>query len=322
MGHALLILLAFLGAVIVAGLILIGSSITLWIQAQAAGVPLSIPHLVMIRLRRLQPAEILEHAVRLWKAGLPTPIGLLEAHALSGGNLPQVVEAFIAARKAGLTIDFSTIAAIDLAGRDVADAVQARVNPKVVTVPPAYAQQDGISGVARDGVRLAARARVTVRTRLDRLVGGAGEETIAARVGEGIVAAIGGADSHRDILEKPDLIARRLLEKGLDSGTCFEILSVDIADIDVMDNVAARLRSSQAAADTRIAQAQAEVRRAQAVAAQQEMRARTVESASRVTGARATVPLALASASVEANLGSHRPWRPLVASRCRWQRGA
>lgn len=315
----LLILLALAAAVVLAGLVLLAMFLNLWVNAKAAGVPLSILHMAMMRLRRIDPARILEAAIRLWKAGAATEIETLEAHLLAGGRLEAVVDALISARKAGLTVDFATVAAIDLAGRNVVDAVQARVNPKVVVVPPPGSPSEGISGVARDGIRLEARARVTVRTRLDRLVGGAGEDTIVARVGEGIVAAIGRAASHREILEKPDLISACLLERGLDSGTCYEILSVDIADVDVLDNVAARLKSSQAEADTRIAQAQAEVRRATAVAAQQEMRARTVESRGRVTMARATVPLALASACEEANLGSGHPFRPLLGDRVRWR---
>lgn len=319
MAKPLLILLALAAAAIVAVLVVVAMFLNLWVNAKAAGVPLSILQMAMMRLRRIDPARILDAAIRLWKAGAATEIDALEAHVLAGGHLEAVVEALISARKAGIAVDFPAVAAIDLAGRDVVDAVQARVNPKVVTVPPAGSPSGGISGVARDGIRLEARARVTVRTRLERMVGGAGEDTIVARVGEGIVAAIGRAASHREILEKPDLISACLLEKGLDSGTCYEILSVDIADVDVLDNVAARLKSSQAEADKRIAQAQAEVRRATAVAAQQEMRARTVESAGRVTMARATVPLALAGACDEANLGSGHPLRPLLGHRLRWR---
>jgi len=273
----------------------------------------------MMRLRRIDPARILDATIRLWKAGDSTAIEDLEAHVLSGGHLEPVVEALIAAQKAGLAVDFRTVAAIDLAGRDVVDAVQARVNPKVIVVPANADPANGVSGVARDGIRLSARVRVTVRTRLERLVGGAGEETIAARVGEGIVAAIGRAASHRDILERPDLISACLLGKGLDAGTCFEVLSVDVDDVGVVDNVAARLKSSRADADKRIARAQAEVRRAAAVAVHQEMRARTVESGSRVTLARATVPQAVASALDEANMGPSRPLTPVVSQRLRWR---
>jgi uncharacterized protein YqfA (UPF0365 family) len=321
MGVFLLILATGGAAVLVACLVLFFLFFNLWINAKAAGVPLSIFRMATMRLRRVDPARILDAAIRLWKSGEATAVDDLEAHVLAGGHIEAVVEALIAAQKAGLPVDFQTVAAIDLAGRDVVDAVQSRVNPKVVTVPPAGAGLKGISGVARDGIRIEARALVTVRTLLERLVGGAGEDTIVARVGEGIVAAIGRAASHREILEKPDLISAYLLDKGLDSGTCYEILSVDIADVDVVDNVAARLRSSQADADTRIAQAHAEVRRAAAVATQQEMTARTVESRSRVTMARSTVPLALASALDEANLGSKRPLMPVHSHRLRWRMG-
>jgi uncharacterized protein YqfA (UPF0365 family) len=321
MGVLLLILATGAGAVLLTCLFLLLLFFNLWINAKAAGVPLSVLRMAMMRLRRVDPARILDATIRLWKSGDATPVDDLETHVLAGGHLEAVVEALIAAQKAGLPVDFRTVAAIDLAGRDVVDAVQSRVNPKVVTVPPAGAGLSGISGVARDGIRLEARALVTVRTRLERLVGGAGEDTIVARVGEGIVAAIGRAPSHREILEKPDLISAHLLDKGLDSGTCYEILSVDIADVDVVDNVAARLKSSQADADTRIAQAHAEIRRAAAVATQQEMKARTVESRGRVTVARATVPLALASALDEANLGSQHPLLPVHSQRLRWRMG-
>jgi uncharacterized protein YqfA (UPF0365 family) len=319
MGVLFLVLAAAGAALLLTCIILCILFFKLWINAKAAHVPLSILRMAMMRLRRVEPARILDAAIRLWKSGEATAIDDLEAHVLAGGHIEAVVEALIAAQKAGLPVDFRTVAAIDLAGRDVVDAVQARVNPKVVTVPPLGAGVNGISGVARDGIRLEARALVTVRTRLERLVGGAGEDTIVARVGEGIVAAIGRASSHRDILAEPDLISAHLLDKGLDSGTCYEILSVDIADVNVVDNVAARLKSSQAEADTRIARAQAEIRRAAAVATHQEMKARTMESRAQVMVARATVPLALASAFAEANFGVKRPLRPSLNHRLRWQ---
>jgi uncharacterized protein YqfA (UPF0365 family) len=319
MAVLLVTLAAAVAVVLITGLVLVGMFFNLWLNAKAAGIPLSIPHLAMMRLRRIDPARVLDAVIRLSKAGDATEIEALEAHVLAGGHLEPVVEALIAAQKAGLSVDFRTVAAIDLAGRDVVDAVQARVNPKVIVVPPPGSPANGVSGVARDGIRLAARARVTVRTRLDRMVGGAGEDTIVARVGEGIVAAIGRAAGHREILEKPDLISACLLRKGLDAGTCYEVLSVDIADVDVLDNVAARLKSSQAEADKRIAQARAETRRAAAVAAHQEMKARTVDSSGQVTLARATVPLAIASALDDANLGSGRPLAPVLGHRLRWR---
>lgn len=310
---------AIIGAILLAFLILFGMFFNLWLNAKAAGVPLPIMRMAVMRLRRVDPRHILDAAIRLWKAGDPVPIEDLEAHVLAGGDLEAVTEGLIAAQKAGLEVDFRTVAAISLAGRDVVDAVKTRVHPKVVVVPTPRSGLSAIAGVAQDGIRLAARARVTVRTQLDRIVGGAGEDTISARVGEGIVAAIGRAASHRDILERPERISEYLLEKGLDSGTCYEILSVDIADVDVLDNVAARLNSTRAEADKRIARAKAEVRRAAAVAAHQEMKARTTESESRVTAARAAEPLAAASAFKEANMGRVRPLARTVDARLRWR---
>jgi len=293
----------------------------LWIQAKASGLSVSILRMLLMRLRRVDPAHLVNANISLAKAGIDVDIGNLEAHVLAGGGLDPVVDALIAAEKAGLDVDFRRVAAMDLAGRNVVDAVSTRVRPKVLLCPPAHIGQHAIAGVSRDGVRLGVRARVTVRTYLERLVGGAGEETIVARVGEGIVAAIGRADSHREILEKPDTISEYLLAKGLDSGTCFEILSVDIADVDVMDNVGARLRSIQADTDKRIAQAQAEVRRAAAVASRQEMKAKTKEMEGRVVAAKANVPLALSSALFESNLGSHRPVARTMDPRMRWKAG-
>jgi uncharacterized protein YqfA (UPF0365 family) len=319
MATLLAILSVAAAVVFLVGLLLLAMFFKLWLNAKAADVPLSILQMAMMRLRRVDPARILEATIRLSKSGDQTDSATLEAHVLAGGHLEPVVEALIAAQKAGIAVDFRTVAAIDLAGRDVVDAVQARVNPKVIVVPPIGGPAHGISGVAKDGVRLDARVRVTVRTLLERMVGGAGEDTIVARVGEGIVTAIGRAVSHRDILERPDLISACLLGKGLDAGTCFEVLSVDVDDVDVVENVAARLKSSRAEADKRIAQAHAEVRRAAAVAVRQEMVARTVHSGAQVTLARATVPLAVASAAEEANLGPARPLRPLLGQRLRWR---
>jgi uncharacterized protein YqfA (UPF0365 family) len=311
----LLVLLAPLLAVGVVFAMFFG----LWLRAKAAGMPVSVFTLAMARLRGLNPEFLIDCLITLWNAGLEVDLDDLEAHVLCGGHLGAVVDAAISADKAGLDVTFRHLAAIDLAGRDVVDAVNTRVNPKVLVCPPQDVGHGTISGVARDGIRLEAKARVTIRTNLERLVGGAGEETVIARVGEGIVTAIGRADSHREILERPELISDCVLARGLDSGTCFEILSVDIADVDVVDNVSARLKSSQAEADKRIAQAKAEIRRAAAVAVHQEMKARTTESESRVKAARSTVPLGVAAAFEEANLGRHRPLPHSVNPRMRWQ---
>lgn len=316
-------LMAILGlfaavALLVAGLVL-ATFLNLWIQAKATQVPITLLDMLAMTLRKINPARVVSCKISLAKAGVDVETADMEAHVLCGGNLEAVTDALIAAHKAELGMDFRRLAAIALAGRDVVDGVRTRVNPKVIPCPPAGAKAQGVCGVSKDGVRLAVRARVTVRTRLDRLVGGAGEETIVARVGEGIVAAIGHAESHRDILANPDLISAHLLAKGLDSGTAFEILSVDIADVDVLDNVAARLRSAQADADKRIAQARAEIRRTAAVAVRQEMRARTVEMTGRVVAARSRVPLALSSAFREVNLGVAQPPGVILSPRARWR---
>ena len=313
------VILAVPAAVLLFFVVLFAMFFNLWVRAKAAGMPVSLFGLLFARLRRLDPEYLVDCLITLWNAGLEISMEDLEAHVLCGGNLGSVVDAVISGDKAGLDVDFHSLAAIDLAGRDVMDAVNTRVNPKVLVCPPAGSGLSAISGVAQDGVRLAARARVTVRTNLAHLVGGAGEETIMARVGEGIVTAIGRAESHRAILERPELISECVLSRGLDSGTCFEILSVDIADVDVLDNVAARLQSSQAAADKRIAQADAEIRRAAAVAVQQEMKARTTESESRVAASQSAVPLGVTAAFGEANLGRRRPLRHSVNSRMRWR---
>ena len=313
------------GVVLVALLafgVLLLSFLNLWLQAKASGVQVGLMDMLMMRLRRVDPILVVNAMVSMSKAGVDVPLGALEAHVLAGGNLSGVANAVIAAEKAGLGADFRRLAAIDLCGRDVAAAVNARVNPRVLLCPPAGSEAAAISGVAQDGVRLSVTARVTVRTRMDRLVGGAGEDTVVARVGEGIVTAIGRARSHREILARPETITQYLLAKGLDSGTCFEILSVDIADVDVRDNVGARLKAAQADADKRIAQAQAEMRRTAAVASHQEMTARTLDMTSRVVAARAVVPLAAAAALKEANLGRVAPLPPSLNPRLRWKRGS
>jgi len=289
--------------VIVAGLILIALFILfsvvpvgLWISAWAAGVRVPLITLIAMRLRRVPPAKIIYPLIKATKAGLEVPLEKLEAHYLAGGNVDRVVDALIAAQKAGIDLTFDRAAAIDLAGRDVLEAVQVSVNPKVIETPR-------IAAVAKDGIQLIAVARITVRANIDRLVGGAGEETIIARVGEGIVTTIGSAESHKDVLENPDRISKVVLDKGLDAGTAFEILSVDIADVDVGKNIGAQLQIDQAEADKRIAQAQAEKRRAMAVAAEQEMRARVEEMRAKLVEAQAQVPLALAEALKAGRLG-------------------
>ncbi|HFB39463.1 MAG TPA: UPF0365 family protein [Oceanithermus sp.] len=289
--------------VIVAGLILIALFILfsvvpvgLWISAWAAGVRVPLITLIAMRLRRVPPAKIIYPLIKATKAGIELPLEKLEAHYLAGGNVDRVVDALIAAQKAGIDLTFDRAAAIDLAGRDVLEAVQVSVNPKVIETPR-------IAAVAKDGIQLIAVARITVRANIDRLVGGAGEETIIARVGEGIVTTIGSAESHKDVLENPDRISKVVLDKGLDAGTAFEILSVDIADVDVGKNIGAQLQIDQAEADKRIAQAQAEKRRAMAVAAEQEMRAKVEEMRAKLVEAQAQVPLALAEALKAGRLG-------------------
>ncbi|NMA46929.1 MAG: UPF0365 family protein [Lentisphaerae bacterium] len=295
----------------------------LWLEANAAGLGVSFIDLLTIRLRKLQPDELVDCLKVMRKAGVEVALADLQSHQLAGGNLASLKNAVVAANKAGIKLGYRDIAAIDLAGRDILDAVDSHVNPKVLRCPVpgqplVNGREPGVAGIAKDGIRLEVKARVTLRTRLDRLVGGAGEATILARVAEGIVAAIGHADSHRRILENPELIVQEILKGGLDSGTCFEILSVDIADIDVMDNVAARLRSQQAEADKRIAQAKAEERRANAVAINQEMLSQTMGMRAKVVAARANLPQAVAAACDGSNLGSPRPIAPLLPANMRF----
>ncbi len=263
--------------------------IGLWITAIFSGVRISLGTLIGMRLRKVNPADIVRPAISATKAGLDLDLGQMEAHLLAGGDVSRVVQALISADRANIDLPWKRATAIDLAGRDVLEAVQVSVNPKVIQTPR-------VSGVAKDGIQVIAVARVTVRANIDRLVGGAGEETIIARVGEGTVSSIGSADSHKSVLENPDLISRLVLERGLDSGTAFEILSIDIADVDVGRNIGAELQTDQAEADKRIAQAKAEERRAMAVAREQEMRASVVE-------AEAEVPRALADAFRSGRLG-------------------
>ena len=270
--------------------------IGLWISARAAGVNVGIFNLVGMRLRRVIPSKIVLPLVKANKAGLDVNANQLEAHYLAGGDVDRVVDALIAAQRATMSLTFERAAAIDLAGRDVLEAVQMSVNPKVIETP-------FISAVAQNGIELKVRARVTVRANIDRLVGGAGEATVIARVGEGSVTSVGSAEDHSEVLENPDKISKTVLNKGLDAGTAFEILSIDIADVDVGRNIGARLQTDQAEADKRIAQAKAEERRAMAVAKEQEMHAYTQEMQAKVVEAQAEVPLATAQALREGNLG-------------------
>lgn len=268
----------------------------LWISALAAGVNIGIFTLIGMRLRRVAPVRIVSPMIKAHKAGLGLTVTQLEAHYLAGGNVDRVVNALIAAERAAIPLKFERAAAIDLAGRDVLQAVQMSVNPKVIETPV-------VSAVAANGIELRVKARVTVRANIDRLVGGAGEETIIARVGEGIVTSIGSSDSHKAVLENPDVVSQTVLNKGLDAGTAFEILSIDIADVDVGKNIGAELQTDQAEADKRIAQAKAEERRAMAVAREQEMKASVEEMRAKVVEAEAEVPKAMAAALREGNLG-------------------
>ncbi|MFA5575752.1 MAG: flotillin-like protein FloA [Tissierellaceae bacterium] len=268
----------------------------LWVTAFFSGVKISMATLIGMRLRRVAPSRIVNPMIKATKAGLVIRINELEAHFLAGGNVNTLVDALIAAQRANIPLEFERAAAIDLAGRNVLEAVQVSVNPKVIETPQ-------IAAVAKDGIEVVVKARVTVRANIERLVGGAGEETIIARVGEGIVTTVGSSNSHKDVLENPDSISKTVLNKGLDSGTAFEILSIDIADVDVGRNIGAKLLMDQAEADKRIAEAKAEERRAMAVAKEQEMRADVQAMRAKVVEAEAEVPLALASALKDGKLG-------------------
>ncbi len=270
--------------------------IGLWVSAIAAGVRVPLISLVAMRLRRVAPNRIILPLIKADKAGIDVTQDQLEAHHLAGGNVNRVVDALIAADKARIALPFDRAAAIDLAGRDVLDAVKVSVNPRVIQTP-------NVSAVAKDGIELISTARVTVRANLERLVGGAGEETIIARVGEGIVSSIGSTETHKRVLENPDLISKTVLSKGLDAGTAFEILSIDIADVNVGRNIGAELQTDQAEADKRVAQAKAEERRAMAVAVEQENRANVEAMRAKVVEAEAQVPLAIADAFRAGNLG-------------------
>ncbi|MBI9035578.1 MAG: flotillin-like protein FloA [Bacteroidales bacterium] len=268
----------------------------LWFTALLSGVRISLLQLVLMRWRRVPPKVIVQNMIASHKAGIKLLRDDLEAHYLAGGHIQNVVNALISADKANITLDFKTATAIDLAGRDVFEAVQMSVNPKVINTPP-------VTAVSKDGIQLISRARVTVRANIRQLVGGAGEETVLARVGEGIVSSIGSAESHKSVLENPDSISRVVLEKGLDSGTAFEILSIDIADIDIGKNIGAVLQMDQANADKNIAQAKAEEKRAMAFALEQEMKAKAQEARAKVIEAEAQIPQAIAEAFRNGNLG-------------------
>ncbi|MDP9292687.1 MAG: flotillin-like protein FloA [Verrucomicrobiota bacterium] len=287
--------------------ILLFNFFTIWIRALVARAPVGLLTMVFMRLRRVPVALIVDSRITAVKAGIDIPTDPLEAHYLAGGSVDQVILALIAADKAGIPLDFNRACAIDLAtkgtGKTVLEAVRTSINPKVIDCPNASMNRATIDGVAKDGIGVKAKARVTVRSHLDRFVGGATEETIIARVGEGIVTSIGSADSYKDVLENPDRISKVVLAKGLDSGTAFEILSIDIADVDIGENIGAKLQAEQADADKRVAQARAEVRRAAAVAVEQEMRAKVQEMRAKVVEAEAQVPLAMAEAFRSGNLG-------------------
>ncbi len=274
----------------------VGSSISLWIQALVSGARVGLLNIIFMRFRKVPPKLIVESKIMAVKAGLDLSTDSLESHYLAGGDVLRVVKALIAADKAKIELVFDRAVAIDLAGRDVLEAVQMSVNPKVIETPL-------VAAMAKDGIQLKAVSRVTVRANIDRLVGGAGEETVLARVGEGIVTTIGSAASHKSVLENPDTISRTVLKKGLDAGTAFEILSIDIADVDVGKNIGAQLETDRAEADKKIAQAKAEERRAMAYAREQEMKAKVEDMRAKVVEAEAEVPLAMAEAFRKGNLG-------------------
>lgn len=301
-------ILAGVGIIIllIVGLVFI-NFLGIWIQARAAGASVSLVNLIMMRFRKVHPGTIINSRITAAKAGLNYSTDQLEAHYLAGGDIINVVLALVAAEKAGIPLSFDRACAIDLAtkdtGKTVLEAVRTSINPKVIDCPNPSSGVTKITAVAKDGIGVNVRARVTVRTNLDRFVGGATEETIIARVGEGIVTSVGSAASYKTVLENPDSISRLVLEKGVDAATAFSILSIDIADVDVADNVGARLQTEQAEADKQVAQAKAEIRRAAAVAAEQEMSAKTQEMRAKVVEAEATVPQAIAEAFRNGNLG-------------------
>jgi uncharacterized protein YqfA (UPF0365 family) len=297
------IILGVVGLIVLGILGLVWNAVMLWWQSLLSKAPVGLVQIVFMRFRKVNPAVIVNNRITGVKAGLELSPDDLEAHYLAGGRVGRVVNALVASSKANITLDFDRACAIDLAGRDVLDAVSTSVNPKVIDVPSGQMSRTSIDAIAGDGIQLKVKARVTVRTNLERLVGGATEETIVARVGEGIVTTIGSAENHMQVLENPDRISKVVLERGLDAGTAFEILSIDIADIDVGDNIGARLKIDQAEADKQVAQAQAERQRALAVAREQEMQALVQENRAKVVLAEAEVPKAMADAFRSGNLG-------------------
>ncbi|MGJ1431887.1 flotillin-like protein FloA [Sphingobacterium spiritivorum] len=290
------LVLFIIGGIVAFFLLLYLLPVNLWFTAQLSNVKISLLNLVLMRLRKVPPSLVTNAMITSTKAGLRITSNDIETHYLAGGNVNKVIKALISADKANIPLDFKLATAIDLAGRDVFDAVQLSVNPQVINTPP-------VAAVAKDGIQLIAKARVTVRANINQLVGGAGEETILARVGEGIVTTIGSSANHKEVLENPDRISKTVLSKGLDSGTAFEILSIDIADIDIGDNVGAKLQTDQAEADLKVANARAEERRAMAVATEQEMKAKAQEAKAKVIEAESQVPLAMAEAFRNGNLG-------------------
>ncbi len=293
---SMFILVAAVAGIILLFIFLYFVPVNLWITAQFSNVRVGIGELIGMRIRKVPPSIIVNSLITATKAGLQLTTNDLETHYMAGGNIPNVIRALISADKANINLTFKQATAIDLAGRDVFEAVQISVNPKVINTP-------NVAAVAADGIQLIAKARVTVRANIAQLVGGAGEETILARVGEGIVTSIGSAATHKSVLENPDKISKLVLQRGLDAGTAFEILSIDIADIDVGTNIGAKLQIDQASADLKVAEARAEERRAMAVALEQEMKARNVEMRAKVVEAEAEVPKALAEAFRSGRLG-------------------
>jgi uncharacterized protein YqfA (UPF0365 family) len=301
------VIIAVLGVCGLALLSLIASFGSIWLRTLASGAPVGLVELIALRLRGIPVGHIVDNRITAVKSGLPLTIDDLSTHFLAGGNVDMIVQALIAAQRAGIHLDFNRACAIDLAtkgtGKNVVDAVKTSVNPRVIDCPNPVAGKNTIDAVAKDGIVIKARARVTVRTNLDRFVGGATEETIIARVGEGIVSTIGSVETYKLVLENPDRISKTVLDKGLDANTAFEILSIDIADVDIGENVGAKLQAEQAEANKLKAQAEAEVRRANAVALEQEMIARVAEMRARVVEAEAQVPLALSEAFRGGNFG-------------------
>ena len=298
-----LLVIAIVGVVAFAIIALIWNAFWLWWQSLLSNAPVSLLQIIFMRFRKVNPAIIVRVRITAKKAGIDLGADELEAHYLAGGDVERVVQALISAHKADIALSYDRACAIDLAGRDVKEAVGTSVNPKVIDVPSGAMARSNIDAIAGDGIQLRVKARVTVRTNLDRLVGGATEETVVARVGEGIVTTIGSAQNHMQVLENPDRISKVVLERGLDSGTAFEILSIDIADVDVGDNIGARLKIDQAEAEKKVAQAQAERQRALAVAREQEMIALVQENRAKVVLAEAEVPQAMADAFRSGRLG-------------------